>query len=55
MGKWDATTYDGKDTILRVVRDEAEKTFHLVAADDCWDRETACARWTTRDVVGHLV
>jgi uncharacterized protein (TIGR03083 family) len=55
MGKWDATTYEGKDTILRVVRDEAEKTFDLVAADDCWDRGTACARWTTRDVVGHLV
>ena len=55
MGKWDATTYEGKDTILRVVREEAEKTFDLVADPECWDRNTACARWTTRDVVGHLV
>jgi uncharacterized protein (TIGR03083 family) len=55
MGKWDATTYEGKDTILRVVRDEAEKLFDLVVDVDCWDRQTACARWTTRDVVGHLV
>src|SRR6478609_1077741 len=55
MGKWDATTYEGKDTILRVVREEAEKTFELVADRDNWERSTACARWTTRDVVGHLV
>ncbi|HZC74210.1 MAG TPA: maleylpyruvate isomerase family mycothiol-dependent enzyme [Jatrophihabitans sp.] len=55
MGSWDATTYEGKDTILRVVRDEAAKLFDLVADSDTWDRTTACARWTTRDVVGHLV
>ena len=55
MGTWDATTYEGRDTILRVVRDEAEKMFDLVAAEDTWDRQTACSRWTTRDVVGHLV
>src|SRR4051795_5349675 len=55
MGKWDATTYEGKDTILRVVREEAQKTFELVADRDSWERSTACSRWTTRDVVGHLV
>jgi uncharacterized protein (TIGR03083 family) len=55
MGEWDATTYDGKDTILRVVRQEAEAVFDMVAAEDVWDRGTACARWTTRDVVGHLI
>lgn len=55
MGTWDATTYEGKDTILRVVRDQAEKMFDLVADADAWDRNTACARWTTRDIVGHLV
>jgi uncharacterized protein (TIGR03083 family) len=55
MGKWDATTYEGKETILRVVRGEAEKLFDLVADPECWDRRTACERWSTRDVVGHLV
>jgi uncharacterized protein (TIGR03083 family) len=55
MGEWDATTYEGKDTILRVVRQEAAKLFDLVASPDVWERETACARWTARDVVGHLV
>lgn len=55
MGKWDATTYEGKETILRVVREEARKTFELVADRDSWERSTACSRWTTRDVVGHLV
>jgi uncharacterized protein (TIGR03083 family) len=55
MGEWDATTYEGKDTILRVVRTEADRLFDLVVADEVWDRPTACAKWTTRDVVGHLV
>jgi uncharacterized protein (TIGR03083 family) len=55
MGEWDATTYEGKDTILRVVRQEAEAVFDMVATPEVWDRGTACARWSTRDVVAHLI
>ncbi|MDT4985771.1 MAG: hypothetical protein QOF95_3261, partial [Pseudonocardiales bacterium] len=55
MGEWDATTYEGKDTILRVVRREADELFALVEPAEVWDRKTACAKWSTRDVVGHLV
>jgi len=55
MGEWDATSYEGKATILRVVRDEAEKFIALASPTEVWDRETACHRWTTRDVVGHIV
>jgi uncharacterized protein (TIGR03083 family) len=55
MGEWDATSYDGKDTILRVVRAEADKMFAMVSATEAWERETPCSRWTTRDIVGHLV
>jgi uncharacterized protein (TIGR03083 family) len=55
MGVWDATTYEGKETILRVVRQQADKLFAMVADPEVWDRGTACDRWSTRDVVGHLV
>jgi uncharacterized protein (TIGR03083 family) len=55
MGAWDATTYQGKDTILRVVRHQAEQLFAMVEPPEVWDRDTACVRWSTRDVVGHLV
>jgi uncharacterized protein (TIGR03083 family) len=55
VGEWDATTYEGKPTILRVVREEAEALFEMVQSPDVWYRETACHRWTVRDVVGHLV
>ena len=55
MGEWDATTYEGKATILRVVRHEAEKFMALASAPQAWDRETACQRWATRDVVGHII
>ena len=55
MSQWNAMTYEGKDTILRVVREEAERLFALAEAPDAWDRPTACAGWTTRDIVGHIV
>lgn len=55
MGEWDATTYEGKDTILRVVRQEADRLFALAEPPEVWERETACARWSARDVVGHIV
>lgn len=55
MSQWDATTYEGKDTILQVVRRQADKLFAMVAEPEVWERGTACTRWSTRDVVGHLV
>jgi uncharacterized protein (TIGR03083 family) len=55
MGEWDATTYEGKPTILRVVRKQADELFGLIDDPAVWERETACDRWTTRDIVGHLV
>ncbi len=29
MGEWDAMSYEGKDTILRVVRQQAQRMFAL--------------------------
>jgi len=55
MGSWNAMTYDGKETILRVVREEAEGFFDLVEQPTAWEAATACADWQTRDIVGHLV
>lgn len=55
MSEWDATSYEGKGTILRVVRDEAEKLFALADQPAAWDAPTACESWQVRDVVGHLI
>ena len=55
MGEWDSTTYEGKATIIRVVRGEAERFFALAEQPDAWERETACEGWSVRDVVGHIV
>ena len=55
MTEWNAMTYEGKDTILRVVRQQAEQLFAMVAEPAVWERDTACVRWSTRDVVGHLI
>ena len=55
MSGWNAMTYDGKDTVLRVVRHEAEEFFTLAERPQAWEAATACADWQVRDLVGHLV
>jgi uncharacterized protein (TIGR03083 family) len=55
MSEWNAMTYEGKDTILRVVNDEAARFFSLARPREAWDAPTACEKWATRDVVGHIV
>jgi len=55
MSEWNAMTYDGKDTILRVVRREAEQFFALADRPEAWEAPTACVDWTTRDAVAHII
>ena len=55
MSEWNAMTYEGKPTILRVVRDEAEGMFALAERPEVWESPTACADWSTRDIVGHII
>jgi uncharacterized protein (TIGR03083 family) len=55
MSEWNAMTYEGKDTILRVVRREAEQMFALAEEPGAWDAPTACENWKVKDVIGHLV
>ena len=55
MSEWNAMTYEGKDTILRVVQAEAQRFFALAEPRNAWTAPTACEKWTTQDVVGHIV
>ena len=55
MSSWNAMTYEGKDNLLRVVRNEAEQFFALVDNDEVWEAPTGAGHWQVRDVVGHLV
>jgi uncharacterized protein (TIGR03083 family) len=55
MSAWNAMTYEGKDTILRVVREEAERMFAIAEAPGAWEAPTACSDWQVRDIIGHLV
>ena len=55
MSEWNAMTYEGKDTILRVVRREAEEMFALADQPGTWDAPTACESWRVKDVIGHIV
>src|SRR3954447_831336 len=55
MGTWNAMTPEGKDTILRVVQNEAEQFFELVDSDDAWGAPTGAGHWQVRDLVGHIV
>lgn len=55
MSGGNAMTYEGRDTMLRVVAQEAAGFFELASSPQVWDQRTACANWQVRDVVGHLV
>jgi uncharacterized protein (TIGR03083 family) len=55
MSAWNAMTYEGKETILRVVREEAERMFAMAEAPGAWEAPTACENWQVRDIIGHLV
>ena len=55
MTEWNAMTYEGKDTILRVVKDQANQMFTLADQPGAWDAPTACESWEVRDIIGHLV
>src|SRR5579871_765356 len=55
MSAWNAMTYEGKDTILRVVRDEAERMFAMAEAPGAWEEPTAATEWQVRDIIGHIV
>jgi len=55
MTTWNAMTFEGKDTILRVVREEAEQLFALAEDPANWEAQSACSDWSTRDIVGHIV
>ena len=52
---WNAMTYEGKDTVLRVVRDQAEGFFKLAEVAETWTAKTACPEWDVGGIVGHIV
>jgi uncharacterized protein (TIGR03083 family) len=55
MSGWNAMSFDAKDNLLRVVRQEAENMFALAAAPGAWEAPTACPQWQVRDIVGHII
>lgn len=55
MSDWEATTYEAKENLLRVVRQQAEALFRLAAEPGVWESPTACPHWQVRDIVGHII
>jgi uncharacterized protein (TIGR03083 family) len=55
MTSWNPMSYEGKETILRVVQQEAQGFLSLAKDPAIWEAQTPCAEWTVRDIVGHLV
>jgi uncharacterized protein (TIGR03083 family) len=54
MSSWNPMSYEGKETILRVVRDEAEQFFDLVDSEEAWEAPTGAGHWQVRDTVAHI-
>ena len=45
MSSWNAMTYEGRDTLLRVVRQEAKSFYEMASPPEVWEQPTACANW----------
>lgn len=55
MSTWNFMDVASKDTLLALIRREAEGMFALVDSDDMWTAPTGAGHWEARDVIGHLV
>lgn len=55
MSDWDATTYESKDNLLRVVRKQADQMLRMAAEPGAWEAPTACPAWQVRDIIGHII
>ena len=55
MSEWNGMTYEAKDNMLRVVREQAEGMFALADAPENWTKPTNSTDWEVRDVIGHIV
>ena len=51
MSGWNGMSFEGKQTMLGVVRREAGQFFEMVDSDDVWEAPTGAGHWQVRDVV----
>src|SRR5947209_13752072 len=47
--------YNGKDTVLDVVRTERANFYNIIDNPDNWYVQTRCSEWEVRDMVGHMI
>ncbi len=53
--EWNGMTWEGRDSILRVVKREAAGMFSMAEQPGAWEAPTASVGWQVRDVIGHMV
>jgi uncharacterized protein (TIGR03083 family) len=53
----DVTQFAGKDTLIRLIRQEYQKSFDMMvaASEEEWHAQTPCDMWEVRDMAGHLL
>ncbi len=47
--------FNGKETVMDVIRKEAGDFFSLVDDPKNWNVQTRCTEWQVRDLVGHMI
>ena len=52
---WNAMSFEGKETILSVVRREANQFLEMASQPQAWTAPTGAGHWQVRDLVGHIV
>jgi uncharacterized protein (TIGR03083 family) len=52
---FNAMDFAAKDTLLGLVRREAEGLVAMACESGAWEAPTACSNWQVRDQVGHMI
>jgi uncharacterized protein (TIGR03083 family) len=55
MSSWNFFDPACRETLMTLIRREADGMFALVESDEAWGTATACDEWNAGDVIGHLV
>jgi uncharacterized protein (TIGR03083 family) len=55
MSPVNSMDYNGKDTVLDVIRKESAEFFNIVDDPNNWNVQTRCTEWEVRDMVGHMI
>lgn len=55
MSAVNSMSYEGKDVVLDVIRQERQAFYDIIDDPANWNVDTRCEGWEVHDIVGHMI